>query len=350
MKPVTKIKPKLLTILLLILCVNFIVAGTVLGAGTLPNRSLQPSSSRAGEANVQYLLSFTTTANYVLGSMTIEFCQNSPLIVESCTPSVGFDASTSTVLSQAGAIGFSVSPASTASKLILTRPPALSTSGQKSYVIGGIHNPSNLGTHYARLQTFVSNDGSGPAIDEGGLTYNMSQPLEISLEVPPYLYFCVAQTIPGYDCRTVSSGVIDLGDFSSATTRTGTSQFVVATNGQYGVLISVTGTTLTSGNNIIANLTSPTSSSRGTSQFGMNLVANSQPSIGASPVGQGTMSVQNGYNTPNLFKFASGDTIAASSHTTAENKFTVSYIVNINKNQQPGVYSTTLLYNALASF
>jgi hypothetical protein len=107
---------------------------------------------------------------------------------------------------------------------------------------------------------------------------------------------------------------------------------------------------MTSGNNIIQNLTLPTASFPGTPQFGMNLRANLLPAIGQDPVGLGTGVPAPDYNIPNRFIYNSGDMIASSPLTTNYNRMTVSYLVNITADQPPGVYATTITYLATVQF
>jgi hypothetical protein len=125
---------------------------------------------------------------------------------------------------------------------------------------------------------------------------------------------------------------------------------LVATNAPYGLNITSIGNSFTSGNNVIPALASPSSSSIGSSQFGLNLRDNSSPDIGEEPAGIGAASVNPQYNAPNLYKFVNGEAVASSTGTSDFKKFTVSYIVNVSQDQKPGIYSTTLLYNCLANF
>ncbi|MCA9327202.1 hypothetical protein KDA14_01615, partial [Candidatus Saccharibacteria bacterium] len=102
--------------------------------------------------------------------------------------------------------------------------------------------------------------------------------------------------------------------------------------------------------NTIAALAAPDVSRVGVSQFGMNLRANSSPSAGQNVVGSGVGVVAAGYNTPNFFKYASGDVLVSSIDPEYFRLFTATYIVNVGASQSPGVYVTTLQYIALASF
>jgi hypothetical protein len=107
---------------------------------------------------------------------------------------------------------------------------------------------------------------------------------------------------------------------------------------------------MTSGNNTIQAMSSRGPSSQGTSQFGLNLRNNSNPNVGGDVTGVGTGAPTTEYSFSNQFKFVNGDTVAQSTLSSDYNKYTTSYIVNIDSNQPGGYYSTTLTYVAFASF
>jgi hypothetical protein len=97
------------------------------------------------------------------------------------------------------------------------------------------------------------------------------------------------------------------------------------------------------GSHTLNPLSTPAAATPGVEQFGINLVANTSPSVGANAVqipssqfsfGQ----VASGYNTPNLFKYVSGDTIAYSNKSSGITEFTVSYIYDISNATPSGEY------------
>jgi hypothetical protein len=323
----------------------------VMAQTILPSRSLKISDSRINQTGVNYTIGFSVTgAGYTLGSVSLLFCDNSPLMGVPCTPPVGFDASSAVVINQTGITGFSVAPGATANSLLLTRTPSFVSATNITIELDGITNPSAVATYFGRLQTYASNDGSGIAINEGGVTFATTTPVSIATEVPPYLFLCVAITLPGFICSGASGNFIDFGEFSSSSTSVGASKLAVATNAGSGFVVYVTGSPPTSGNNVIPGMSNRSPSQIGVSQFGLNLRDNSNPDIGADPVGSGTGVIATDYAVPNEYKFSSGQAIVSSNTTTADKKFTVSYIVNVNSDQRPGVYNTTLLYIALATF
>jgi hypothetical protein len=340
--------------LLGILGVLFVVLAlntSVFAQTVLPNRSLKISDPRINQTGVNYTVGFSITgAGYTLGSVSLLFCDNSPLIGLPCTPPSGFDISGATIINQTGVTDFSIAPGITPNSLLFTRTPSLVGATDITIELDGVTNPSAVATYFGRLQTFSSDDGTGVAVTEGGVTFATTTPVSISTEVPPYLFLCVAITLPGFICSGASGNFIDFGEFSSNSTSTGTSQMSVATNAGSGFVVYITGLPPTSGNNVIPGMATRGSSQTGVSQFGLNLRDNSNPDVGSDPAGAGSGSIASDYNVPNEFKFLSGEAIVSSNTTSADKKFTASYVVNVTGNQRPGVYNTTLLYVALATF
>lgn len=325
----------------------------VSAAPGLNNRSLSletPVVSATGTYTFQF--DIISAAN--LGSIQFEFCSNNPLPFEPCTAPAGFDISGAVFGAgdQTGETGFSIDGGSTtANDLLIVRGAAAPATPQTvSYAFNPTINPSAIGSYYVRVYTFSSTDGSGTAVEEAGFAFAIEDGLSVTAFVPPFLEFCVAITIPNANCVTATGSFADFGEFSDSNTRTATSQLATATNGVGGVGVSVLGTTMTSGVNTIPGLATRTTANTGTSQFGMNLRNNSSPNVGVDSIGVGTIVPTTDYNVPNQFTFRSGDTVAVSSLSTDFNRLTASYIVNVDSNQAPGVYTTTLTYVATATF
>jgi hypothetical protein len=320
----------------------------------LSERSLKISDSSAGTHDVTYDASFTLTTPGAIGSIAIEFCSNSTFVTDPCTAPYGLDALNATIAQQSGATGFQLSPDSTVNELLLTRASVYSPAVPVSYTFQHMVNPTDNGSYYVRVLTYASSDGSGPATDDGGMAFVMQQSISIgvSTEIPPYLTFCVADVIPSFthDCSGETGDYIDLGNFDTSHTSSGTTQFMTATNAQSGYSVYVQGDTLTSGNNIISPATADSGSQVGTSQFGINLRANTNPVIGANPDGPGSGIATSNYDKTNLYQYNSGDAIASSLNADDFRRYTVSYIVNIAKSQPVGIYASTFTYICLANF
>jgi hypothetical protein len=327
---------------------HYLLSPRVYGA-QLPFRSMQLSDDEAS-VSANYFLKFFSASPGTLGSIEIQFCSNSALIGDPCTPPVGFDDSAATLINQSGATGFSISNASTTNELILTRTPSAASTGFVTYEFSGVTNPSSSGSYYVRVQTFASNDVSGPATDFGSMAIDILNNIAISTEVPPYLIFCTGVTITGFNCANAEGDFIDFGELSFTKASSASSQMLIATNAQSGYGITVDGPTMASGTNIITGLTTGDVSRPGNGQFGFNLSANSTPSGGSDPSGLGTGTPTPAYDQPNIFQLNSGDLIAASPVPDNLRKFTADYIVNVPPAQAPGIYVTTLTYIALATF
>lgn len=319
-------------------------------AAQLQQRTLHMSSDLVSDANVEYELSFSDQTSGLVGSVRLQLCSNDPFPGKPCTAPVGLDVSSATLTYQSGMTGFSVGSA-TANEIVLSRPPGAATAGTSTYRLSGVVNPSVAGTMFGRIETFATANATGVSHDDGGLaTAIILGNFNFHSEVPPYLTFCIGQTIVGYDCTTATGSYIDFGELSMNRTATGQTKLLIATNADFGYTIRVQGTTLISGINVISGIASRDVSRQGTAQFGMNLRANSSPSGGQDPSGLGMGQAMSDYNVPNQFKFLSGDVVAGYTHPDNLRIYTATYIVNVPKGQAPGVYVTTLTYIALASF
>lgn len=313
------------------------------------NRELKMSSAVAGDT-VDYTLRFDTRTITNIGSIRLQLCSNSPLYGDVCTPPTGTSFTTATLGTQSGLVGFTKSSFSSANDFVLTRTSSPAGVVTAQYVLHGVKNPDNAGTYYGRIETFTSTDATGTPVDYGGLSFSINGGLNVTATVPPYLLFCAGKEIQPYDCATAQGSYIDFGEFTPNTTNSAQTKFLVGTNAEDGYTVRVLGTTLTSGINTINPLVNPDSSRRGTSQFGLNLRANTQPPGGIDVQGPGSATVASGYGTANVFKFVSGDVLASSTTSDAYRLYTANYIVNVDRNQAPGYYVSTLTYVALASF
>ncbi len=345
----TILKSGLLIALSIILALGYIVAvppSTVL-ALQLQNRGLYIQDSKPG-AVTRHSFQFSYASPDAVGSVVIEYCTN-PFLELTCNAPAGVDASGAVLADQTGETGFSILSA-TSNRLVLMRTASAPTVSPSRYVFDNVVNPTGTpDTFYVRISTYASGDGSGSYIDFGAVVNSTTTAIHVSSEVPPILKFCVGLVLAD-DCSTADDSVIDLGDLTTTRVAYGSSQMIAATNAEFGLAISVYGTTMTSGNNIISPLANPTVSAPGNAQFGLNLRLNSDPAVGANPTGIGITAPTARYDTPNRFAFVSGDTVATSSAATDSRKFTSSYIVNISPSQPPGVYTATLTYVCAATF
>lgn len=332
---------------LLVWAVLFGVSAPVFAAQVL-NRGVRLSTTIPNVAS-QYDFTFDLQTATSTGSIAFEFCSNSPIPSNPCTAPVGMDATTATIALQLGEVGFSVHPSTTSNRLIITRGATVVVPQSVQYAFDNILNTTEEQTHFVRISTHISADASGATFDFGSVAYRILRNKQVSATVPPILTFCVAAVMPG-DCSTASGNFLDFGQLSAGGTAVATSVMSANTNASFGYSIVVIGNTMTSGNNIIPPLSTPTGSAPGIPQFGMNLRANSNPGVGTDPLGAGVATPTANFNIPNQFYFQNGATVVSSSGSTDINKFTATYVINVNTNQDPGYYRTTLSYLALATF
>jgi len=142
----------------------------------------------------------------------------------------------------------------------------------------------------------------------------------------------------------IVSADVSLGSFSPTATATGTSSFEVSDYTSYGYEVEIFGTPPTNNGYSITPLASNASSQVGINQFGINLVANTEPTtFGSDPnFGQfGSGSIATNYNTANSYRFDSGDEIAYSAKSSGLTIYTISYIVNVGSLDPGGQYTST---------
>ena len=144
----------------------------------------------------------------------------------------------------------------------------------------------------------------------------------------------------------VPDSSIDLGVLSSGSPTTTTATFYVRVYLASGYAVATVSNPPTneSGDTIDA-LSTPTASSPGTEQFGINLVANTSPvTFGADPAQSPDSSFSFGYASPdydtaNVFKYQPGDSIAQSDSSSGRTDYTISYLYNINSVSPAGIYT-----------
>ena len=157
----------------------------------------------------------------------------------------------------------------------------------------------------------------------------------------------------------ITTSLVDLGTLDTTTAKTGNASFYVRSyiDGGYTVRTISQPPTMTSGGSHTLTAMSLGTSSPGTEQFGMNLVANTSPAtFGSDPSPQPNSTFANGqaatgYGTTNNFKYTAGDTIAQTSTSGwGQTNFTISYIANISVVTPAGSYTMVHDLVAIATF
>src|SRR5579884_3551491 len=126
-------------------------------AATIQDRSVTVSTATVS-ATTSEDFKFTLPTVNTLGSITFEYCSNTPLFALACTAPAGMDVSAASLNSQTGNSGFSIDTSdSTANRLIITRAASNSAAIPNEYVFGNIKNPSTAGqTVYIRISSQAS--------------------------------------------------------------------------------------------------------------------------------------------------------------------------------------------------
>lgn len=365
----TKQLPPLFRVLTATLLVGAIIAQTILpsmaSAAQITTRSLtlqagatDGGSKPGGVVNHFYTFTLPTSGN--VGSIKFEYCT---LAAGACTTPTGLVTTAATLGAETGATGFSMVNTTNGSPY-LTRTAAAVTGPQVvTYRLDSVTNPTTTNqTFFVRITSYASTDTTGASTDAGTVTASTATQIILDGTMPESLVFCTGATVGTTagvpDCATATGGVISFNQlFSPTDTATATSQMAASTNAGAGYIITVNGPTLTSGSNTISAMAATALGVRGTSQFGLNLKANtvttSTPAIGTevAPAANGTNyrgQASANYATIDQFRFVTGDTVANSfnggANGTDAQIFTVSYIANVPGSQPAGTYTTTLTY------
>ena len=222
--------------------------------------------------------------------------------------------------------------------------------------------------HYEVNQVFFGSGGglssstnyeSKIAIGEVGVGYTKDSTYQadsgFNTNDAPYLQF------------TVTSSATSLGTLSTTSVATATGTFSVKDYLSQGYVVELASPPPATASHTLTALSSPTLSTPGTEQFGINLVANTSPSEGAIPVqnpsntysfgsvtagasGPNGTTVAAGYSSPNHFKYNQGDIIAASNQSSGETDYTISYIMNITNTTTAGNYTFNQVLIALPTY
>lgn len=329
---------------LAILTCVVILGGHVAAVPKFQHRSLMIDRSEPG-VTTNYTVSFQFKSQVPVGSINMLFCID-PIPYMPCDPPVGLDVSHAVLSNQTGETGFGISQ-QTSNHLVLSRiSPATVGTETSTYVFSGIVNPTYMAHSFAiRLTDYASTDASGPYIDVGSVVNMITNDIFLETQVPPILTFCLAQQVSA-DCKiTDGENFTDMGNLSPDQTLFAQSQMGIGTNASSGFAIAAYGLSLSAGTHEITPIPTPSPSKPGTNQFGINLVANTAPAVGADPDGPFLNAVaMPHYGAPNLYKYQSGEVLAYAPNVSLIRRFTTSYIVNVSPDLPAGIYATTITY------
>lgn len=145
----------------------------------------------------------------------------------------------------------------------------------------------------------------------------------------------------------IDGEIANLGIVSVDATATAASEVSVRSYLSSGYVIQLVGGAPKISAHTITNLATPAAAQPGVEQFGINVVANTSPLVGANPSQFPDSTFAYGeadpdYDTPNLFAFNEGDIIAGSNVSSGQTNYTVSFIMNVSPNTPAGLYTSTM--------
>lgn len=335
--------------LILLLLALFVFIAPVSAAMRFQERSLYMQSTVPG-ATTKYITSWRFMSPQPVGSVEMLFCID-PIPYHDCVTPPGLDVSGAVLSAQTGETGFSIL-SQTTNRIVLTRLPSMISGGASAYTFDNVVNPTDVSQSFSiRLKSLSTTDGTGAQIDFGSIKGQVTDSVLIETQVPPMLIFCLAQTVADNCESTNEVFYTNMGQLDEESTLVAQSQMAVGTNATGGFVITANGIPPSAGVNYIQPIESATGSVPGTNQFGINLVANTEPAVGNDPQGTWANAIPApDYSVPNQYKFVSGDAVAYSPNVSLMKKFTVSYIMNAGNNLRAGVYSTTITYIASGRF
>lgn len=338
---------------------------------TLQAGTTDGGSKAGGVVNHFFEFTLPNSGGGNIGSIKFLYCTTA---AGGCTTPTGLVTTSAVMGTQSGATGFSLTNTTNGAPFITRTAASVAAGTAVSYQLQTITNPTtNNASFYVRITSYTGTDGATGPVDTGTVAASTAEPIVLSGVMPESLIFCTGATV-NVNCNSTTSGVIAFDRlFSPTDTAVATSQMAASTNAERGYNITVNGPTLTSGANTIPGMSSQAAPARGTSQWGLNLRANSTtvstPAFGAevSPSSNGNThkaQANTGYQTADQFKFVTGDSVANSASAspatlgtvyttpgpTNSQVYTASYIVNVSGIQPPGTYTTTLTYICTALF
>lgn len=151
------------------------------------------------------------------------------------------------------------------------------------------------------------------------------------------------------------NGDVDFGILDSGTTAKGSANIQVRTYLASGYNMILSGSAPRYSGRTLASPSSPTPSQAGTEQFGVNLVYNSSPNVGADPVQVPDSSFSFGwpvanYLTPDEFMYQDGAIVASSNKSSGQTNYTLSMIANMADNTPAGKYTTDISVVVVSTF
>ena len=345
-------------------------------AAQVTERSIALSSSSKAATGVNYTVNFTAISD--AGAFVVDFCNDSPIIGQTCTTPGGFNL-TGVTSSTSGFTDVNVLDANT---VVVTGTIDVSAEDQVSVALSGVTNPSAAGALYARILTYDTDTnadlysstapGSG-VVDQGGVAISITDTVGVSGAVLESMTFCAAKVTITADCANASANapVIQIGEAVGGTVAlnptavsTGDIFTQISTNAVGGATVSLkSGVTCGGLKRVEASVCDilPATSggiTQGQAKFGLK--ADAIADTGSNP--SGAFQAINGYNnTTYLLNWVSGNATGVSSaygdqvlntnNAPANNKnMKLTFGASITNSTPAGLYSADLSLIATGKF
>ena len=212
-------------------------------ADGVTSRSVALSSATANATGVTYKVSFT--AAQAVDAYIVEFCNDSPVIGQTCTAPTSFDA-TSAALGTDGTTATAVTGST--NKLVVTNTIAAAGSVTDSFT--GIHNPSTTDPLYARIITYdtaahasaATSDTDTGSKDSGSVAIAITNNVSVSGAVQESMQLCASAAVMTDNCTGATAPSLKLANANGAldsTLLTVPLYTQISTNASSGAVVSL---------------------------------------------------------------------------------------------------------------
>lgn len=370
------------------------LANDVFAYGLPTARSVEMSNSAAGATNTTYTVSFTTATAGIVQAVVINFCDDYPIIGQSCgytagqSVSIGSAAITNVTGTNDNTVGASdwklsanANSATAGNGVILV---ATNTSGTNTSIVSGhpltftftgITNPNYSScsnntspncTFYARILTYTTAAGGtgyqsatiGAPTDAGGAAMSTTSTISVTAKVMEQITFCVSGAAPTNCSTGVTSPTITIGNGSGILDTAGvyTSNVFTqtSTNANSGVAVRLKTTSSTTCAGLSSNggtsctipavasgATTPQTITAGTAAFGMCVTPGTANTTATAPYNNGGCT-QYGMDDSSANKTTStyGSQIFSSTGAINGENDTLKYAATASSTTPAGIYTT----------
>lgn len=229
-----------------------IIVPVLVSAAQVTERSIALSNSSATATGVQYDVEFDAVG--AAGAFVIDFCSNSPILGQECTPPAGFTAATATS-STSGFTDVNDIDANT-----ITVTGVIDAGDTVGVSLAGITNPNTAGPLYARIVTYdnitsanaytsenIGNEAN--VVDTGSVAVSITDTVGVSGAVMESMTFCASGAeITTENCATTTAPILQLGEpvngtdlvaLSTEAVSEGTIHTQITTNAVGGAIVSL---------------------------------------------------------------------------------------------------------------